>query len=638
MNARNALKAAGAVCAGWILVSSLRTGNNDKQYQFSKIKSEVASASAMAAAVGVQTPQPLTVNAQASGREPAVAGSRLPEIQRPGAGTLVQSVDRYVSEPNHPWVVRARAVEISNELAGILHSMPKDKRALKSLPAAMRSFQFELFKDRPVNIVVEAAKDSMANGLIVRGKIEGQEDSAVTIIHENGIMYADIRIEHELYEVRPTAKGPVIKQIDRSKMEPDHPVEHEKYAADFAAEEIVENLSGAPITTQAILTGTPVTIDILVGYTPTVRRDEGSDAAVRAMAQLIVEKANDSFELSNILITARLVGVWAAESDPVNIDDFDRLIAPSDGKWDGVHAARRAVGADIVTLVTPNLVGSCGRGTIRATAATAFSLLDHLCISNNTGVHEIGHNMGAQHDRDHAGNSSTPYAYGYKDLSHCFRDVMSYPDGCTRLTDYFSNPDIRYNGYVMGTETENNARAINERRDLMAAFFPTVVGGGTNPPPTPVLSLSVLGSPSSASWSVQASGVTAARIEFLDNGTLIATDSASPYCLFGDSNGACLLSRRPADGAHAITARAFDSANTLLAEASVTVTQATPPPPPPVGTLTMRVLGTPASGSWSVQASGINSPSRIEFLVNGVLRMTERSAPYCLFADNNGVC
>lgn len=43
-----------------------------------------------------------------------------------------------------------------------------------------------------------------------------------------------------------------------------------------------------------------------------------------------------------------------------------------------------------------------------------------------------------------------------------FRSVMSYDCGGVPVIDYFSNPDVLYDGQPTGTATENNARTIKE--------------------------------------------------------------------------------------------------------------------------------------------------------------------------------
>jgi hypothetical protein len=71
-------------------------------------------------------------------------------------------------------------------------------------------------------------------------------------------------------------------------------------------------------------------------------------------------------------------------------------------------------------------------------------------------------------------SSTTPFAYGHGYLSpnRDWRTIMAYPctNGCPRL-NYWSNPLKTRNGVAMGTSTKsNNARVLNERAAVLAAF------------------------------------------------------------------------------------------------------------------------------------------------------------------------
>ena len=87
-------------------------------------------------------------------------------------------------------------------------------------------------------------------------------------------------------------------------------------------------------------------------------------------------------------------------------------------------------------------------------------------------AHELGHNMGCDHDRDHASNyHAYPYSYGY-DVKGKFGTIMSY-DG-PKIT-YFSNPKVTYQGRRTGKparkpDAADNARTINNPRTIVANF------------------------------------------------------------------------------------------------------------------------------------------------------------------------
>ncbi|NJL24762.1 MAG: hypothetical protein HC902_06070 [Calothrix sp. SM1_5_4] len=72
-------------------------------------------------------------------------------------------------------------------------------------------------------------------------------------------------------------------------------------------------------------------------------------------------------------------------------------------------------------------------------------------------THEIGHNMGAQHDSANDRQIPVPLCYGYVDQANGFRTIMAYPSGNTARVNHFSNPSQLYKGYPTGTTNENNA-------------------------------------------------------------------------------------------------------------------------------------------------------------------------------------
>jgi hypothetical protein len=86
--------------------------------------------------------------------------------------------------------------------------------------------------------------------------------------------------------------------------------------------------------------------------------------------------------------------------------------------------------------------------------------------------HEIGHILGARHDR-FIDESNVPVAYGHGYVNGTkWRDVMSYKEGCGGCAriPFWSNPRVLYRGEPTGTPASDNARLILELADRVSSF------------------------------------------------------------------------------------------------------------------------------------------------------------------------
>jgi len=96
-------------------------------------------------------------------------------------------------------------------------------------------------------------------------------------------------------------------------------------------------------------------------------------------------------------------------------------------------------------------------------------------------AHEVGHNMGLQHNREEEdGGSPDMSNYGYNDCNECFMTIMSYdthcksqgcPQGVT-IIPYFSNVEVKYTdtggSYAMGDAANDNSAFLEQSKLLVA--------------------------------------------------------------------------------------------------------------------------------------------------------------------------
>ena len=100
-------------------------------------------------------------------------------------------------------------------------------------------------------------------------------------------------------------------------------------------------------------------------------------------------------------------------------------------------------------------------------------LVHHACAAITLSIaHEIGHILGAQHDRG-VDTNDTPFAYGHGYVNGTkWRTMMSYNEscgGCPRIPRW-SNPRIMYKGEPTGTAASDNARVILQQAERVSNF------------------------------------------------------------------------------------------------------------------------------------------------------------------------
>ena len=340
--------------------------------------------------------------------------------------------------------------------------------------------------------------------------------------------------------------------------------------------------------------GTDVTVDAAVVYTPAAREAAGGSAGIEAVIDLMIAETNQAYAASAVSHRVALVHrseVRYAETYPYV--DLDRLADPSDGHLDEVHALRDRVGADLVHLIVAGgRFGLCGI----ARQSGAFGLTLHHC-GGGTFAHELGHNMGLQHDRyevSRSGGVRSHPAYGYVNQpglaagappASRWRTVMSYPDQCDDAGIYcsallrFSNPRQRYNGDPLGVPYGSGGSGPTGPADASAvldATGPAVAlwrdrPAGANQPPVAV-------------------GTLPDRVMTLDS-TLDV--DVSPW--FFDPDGDAL--------SHTVSSSAPDVVTVLALGARVTLTAAGP------GTATIRVTATDPGGLGATQLFTVTVPA-----------------------------
>jgi putative cell wall-binding protein len=222
--------------------------------------------------------------------------------------------------------------------------------------------------------------------------------------------------------------------------------------------------------------GDPVTtVDLLMGYASSL-----GGTAKAAITQRITE-TNTALATSGVNIRLNLMAVTpvAYTQAPTGLsDDLDRLRTGDKGLA-VLHNQRDAIGADLVAMIVPRTNQACGWGyfpgaqgePLRGLSVTAFD-----CLSVHSLAHELGHNLGSDHDYANSLKLGVPYAFSYgHQVAGKARDIMAYPcpnNDCPRLLQY-SNPNVNFIGHPTipsGTATENAAHSFNLMAPVIADY------------------------------------------------------------------------------------------------------------------------------------------------------------------------
>ncbi|MEN8166787.1 MAG: M12 family metallo-peptidase [Pseudomonadota bacterium] len=303
------------------------------------------------------------------------------------------------------------------------------------------------------------------NGSLVWiGRVAGDPHSTVTFAAGAESVAGTIRTAGRLFKLLPAGKGlHLLSEVPPGDPYPE--MEPIPVSAD--------DLSASRVDGDALPAADDgTTVDVLAVYTPSSMNRYGGVDGVESLIQLAIAETNQAYLNSGVATRLRLVHtalVDYTESGDMGTD-LSRVTSPTDGHMDEVHALREQVAADTVTLIeeSPDYCGIAWLMTSLSASfeSHAFSVVYSQCATGYYSFgHELGHNMGSQHD--HANASTTAlfdYSYGWQDPDALFRTIMAYSCtlGCTRV-QHFSNPAVSYAGLPTGVaDYADNARSLND--------------------------------------------------------------------------------------------------------------------------------------------------------------------------------
>ncbi len=312
------------------------------------------------------------------------------------------------------------------------------------------------------------------------GEFAGEPGSLLSLTVHRGMVSGFIHYGSEVWEIEADGPGrSMLYRVETGRLPPE--------GAPLPRFADLADKSGAIQLGEGAMA--PVTQDILVVYTQGAINKYGGLDKLQSMILNAVAAANSAYSNSLVGIQMNLVGM--AQVDYAETGDMgtslSRLRSTNDGYMDNVHALRDSLGADLVALLT-NEGNYCGIAYLTGatgSASSGFSVTAPSCFSNQTFAHEIGHNQGNHHDRANGGSAAFPYSYGYRTCDQIantagqkFRTVMAYSCTDSPRVNWFSNPNILYNGVAqMGVDyavdpanSADNARSMNQTAPYIAAY------------------------------------------------------------------------------------------------------------------------------------------------------------------------
>lgn len=337
--------------------------------------------------------------------------------------------------------------------------------------------------------------DGEADSFTWRGRIhseDGYGGTATFTVHNERIR-GRLSLGRERYQIVTDGSGQVwLDHMDLSQRPPTHPPGGVKRPPENAD----TRSSRSPQTAHSGMTAAshdgdggeePPVVDVLVFYTPAAAENDNyeDEADLRLAIQNAMDSTNTGFLNSEVEGRVRLLGIKRWDYDEADGSMEDGLKDFTDS--DEIRSLAERHSADLSALVA-DYSDFCGLAWLLEDYTDDWTRFNYSvtsvlpqCLGGQTLAHELGHNMGLNHEpEDEEGTSDDPiepFAFGHFQDEE-FRTIMATVDGCDNggsllggscpLIDHFSNPEVDDpdSGHPTGVEDErNNAETLRRSMD-----------------------------------------------------------------------------------------------------------------------------------------------------------------------------
>lgn len=390
--------------------------------------------------------------------------------------------------------IRASRVHISRELFD-----PAAARSHRNRRAPL-SLAFPLL-DGTSAIVNFDAVDARADFATWSGQVAGHPSGTATLAVVGSAVSGHLFLDNgRVFELATVAGG----AVDWRELEPfpSNSVHDDQLFLPLA-----RGASTRPATTEPAPTANPVVtddgsrIDVLVVYTPAAKAAREGEDGIRALIHEGIAQTNQAYRNSGIQTQLRLAAAeeiaYEGDRTEPNSVHVEKLRLTNDGNMDEVHELRLKHKADLVSLWVDdpawNNAGVCGNSYVvlaevpEARIGGFGSVSVRCAVSNFSFAHELGHNLGAVHNRENTTTAGIrPFSYGHRNAAKepYFGDIMSYPCPsvwCPRIP-YFSNPDVSYQEIPTGVpQNQSGASDVAATFNLSRIWTAQYVDGPDEP-------------------------------------------------------------------------------------------------------------------------------------------------------------
>lgn len=394
-------------------------------------------------------------------------------------------------------------IDLFDTARPVRSGLPVDAEALGMMPDTIGDVEFQMISadagrglrsgadsrririDLPGNGAVTcdvAARPSLNDVLILSGPADtGDNAEHCYLLVKDGQITGDIQTGSARYRIQPAGSDGTHAVIEMR-------TEGFPPESDVRVPDLPER-KGRSLADLALCdhegVGHRGTLDIMILYTPAAAARQDMDVLIaEAMSQLqtaVDQQPGDNFGVDVRLVHSQLVDY--VESEGMGAD-LERLSGFAPDSIESVPALRDRYKADIVHMIIEGKGDSCGIGWMTRpgfsdSADYAFSISDRQCAAGNYSfAHEIGHNLGMNHDRyvvEDAGDGDINFGYISPEAQR--RTLMAYDHqcreqgvNCPRILGYSTPRQVTGHGTVWGVPLSRSDSAYN--REILCRNAP----------------------------------------------------------------------------------------------------------------------------------------------------------------------